>query len=107
MFVIKLGKPTLVSGLVIQGRGNYAQWVTEFNAGCKRGNSVTGLFNSNGAFQSGNSDQNTPVVINYMPKVCEEVHIYPRKWFGWPSMRAAVLSTRDCGKSSPKLRGPE
>ena len=101
---IDLGKPTLVNGVVTQGRGNANQWVTTFKVGTSTDGKTFDLVN-NGALFSGNRDRHTKKENYFGKREARFVRIYPVDYHGWVSLRADVLVEAGPKAGLPGLRG--
>jgi len=87
-YQLALGEPTLVSGVVTMGRGEYDQWVTQFEVTT----SLDGVgWTSRGIF-NGNTDQTSQLKSRFKSAVVAKyVRIHPMAWTGFNALRAGLL----------------
>jgi len=87
-YQLALGEPTLVSGVVTMGRGEYDQWVTQFEVTT----SLDGVgWTSRGIF-NGNTDQTSQLKSRFKSAVVAKyVRIHPKAWTGFNALRAGLL----------------
>ncbi|XP_071503480.1 lactadherin-like [Diadema antillarum] len=87
----------IVSGVIIQGREDYSQWVTTFKVSYsrddKRFSFVPGC-DGNPMVFTGNKDRNTPVTAKFLRSVTARyIRIHPVTWHSHISMRFDVIGT--------------
>ena len=88
---IDLGANKTISGVVTQGRYNFAQWVTSYKVEYSTNGTNWAWVDGESVF-SGNSDQYTRVTNNFNINVSARyIKIYPVTYSGYPSMRAGVV----------------
>ena len=96
---IDTGEVQSISGVVVQGRRNYRQWVTAFYVDVSSDGTTWEKAGCGMRF-AGNTDPNTKLKVPfYYPIKARYVRIKPAAWYAHPSMRAGVmLCERPCVK---------
>mmetsp|Transcript_61631 Transcript_61631/g.170843 ORF Transcript_61631/g.170843 Transcript_61631/m.170843 type:complete len:626 (+) Transcript_61631:77-1954(+) len=85
---IDLGKPSDIRGVVVQGRANIGQWVTNYQV--KYSTDGLSWDDVPGSF-AGSTDSNTKMRQEFTPARGRYVRLIPQSWQGHMSMRAGVL----------------
>lgn len=87
---VDLGNKTTVVGVMIQGRGDYDQWVTSFHVACGlTTSSMRKITDENGTIKlfTGTKDRDTVVTHFFHYEECRYLRIYPQTWSGYMCMR--------------------
>ena len=88
---IDTGEVQSISGVVLQGRRDAAQWVTAFFVDVSSDGKLWFPVGCGTRFD-GNRDQNTKKrILFYSPVLARYVRVKVAAWFGHPSMRAGIL----------------
>ncbi|XP_072020462.1 uncharacterized protein [Amphiura filiformis] len=93
-----LGRPTRVTGVLIQGRPAHRQWVTKFKVQSSNdGEEWTFVQQANGeSIFDGNTDQTTVVTnLFHTPVTASYIRILPTEWNNHISMRFELLGCED------------
>ena len=91
-YQIDNGKIANISGIVIQGRKDYDQWVTTFRVKYRDSSETWNSVDGDAIF-TGNTDRDTKVEVQFASPVnARYIRIYPETWNFHISLRAGIIS---------------
>ncbi|XP_077973354.1 lactadherin-like isoform X2 [Styela clava] len=92
--LVDLGKPTMVGGVISQGRHDHDQWIKTFTISCGYSSSTLKLIQDSGSTKvfTANRDRDTKV-INMFPNPisCRYIRVNPQSWHGHVSLRVEFI----------------
>nr|XP_039262358.1 lactadherin-like isoform X3 [Styela clava] len=92
--LVDLGKPTMVGGVISQGRHDYVQWIKTFTISCGYSSSTLEPIQESGFTKvfTANRDQDTKVINMFpSPISCRYIRVNPQSWNGHVSLRVEFI----------------